>query len=102
MKAGTKPETRDKVLATAGTLKLYGDRWSYWITREISSESGKCYEKRIAGYRNNLSLLAEDMLKSRLSDSDAKTMKQVLKEFDKARKDYLELIKDFLKKRGLK
>ena len=89
--------------AKVGTLRLYGDRWNVWITREIKNEkTGKTYEKRIAGYSPNVSMLAESFLDSRINDSDAKTFKQMLKELDKARKEYLKLLQDFAKEKELR
>lgn len=89
--------------AKAGTLRLYGDRWNVWITREVKNEkTGNTYEKRIAGYSPNISQLAESFIDSTVNDGDAKTFKQMLKELDKARKECLKLLQDYAKEKGLK
>ena len=70
-----------------GKYTLRSDRFCAWLDKEYKQENGKIVQRRVSGYHQDIGLLLDDFIDTKVKESDAKDMKQVLAEIDSAMKD---------------
>lgn len=84
-----------------GKYTLKADRYGVWLEQEVKGKKGKSegkdVQRRITGYYRDFSLLLDDFIDSRVKDSDANNMKQVLAEIDSALKDAKRIARETIK-----
>lgn len=86
-----------------GRYTIYSDAYCMWIaeTRESKDKdgkpTGKTREERVAGYCENLEQLMEDFIEKRTRNSDATTLKQLLKDLASAERDAKKILKEVKK-----
>ena len=80
-----------------GKYTLKADRYGAWLEQEFKNEKGKIAQRRVSGYFRDLGALLDDFIDTRVKDSDANDMKQVLAEIDSALKDAKRIAREAVK-----
>lgn len=70
---------------------IKSDTQNLWIEKKYMTSDGKVYTKRVAGYCRNLEQLYASFLDARVRDSEAKTVREILRELKEIRAEILEL-----------
>lgn len=83
-----------------GRYTLCSDEYSYWITEKSIAESGKEYEKRIAGYCTTLDKLIRDFSERVVRSNDAEDLEAVLTALKTAQDDCEALLKGVVERDG--
>ena len=81
---------------TKGRYKIKSDKYNYWIEEEqiikTGQNKGKTNLVRVTGYQQTLPKLYYDFIQTQVMDSDAKSVKEAIKEIN----DALEVVKGFV------
>lgn len=80
-----------------GRYTLQSDRYCCFIEQEFKNDKGKIAQRRVSGYFRDLGALLDDFIDTRVKDSDANNMKQVLAEIDSALKDAKRIARETIK-----
>ena len=84
-----------------GIYTIYSDKYSMWITKKQKTKKdtakNEYVEERVSGYHDNIESLVESFIDRRLRGSDAKSLKEQLKEIDKATRDAKRIVKELIK-----
>lgn len=85
-----------------GKFTLRSDAYCFWVEEEcVNEETGKKYNRRVAGYAGSLPLLYAQFAEHKFRNSDAETVRALLKELSQVSKDLAE-VKTTAVKEGLK
>lgn len=83
-----------------GRYTIIGDSYCLWITEtretkdpKTKKKTGKVTTERVAGYSLNFEELMEDFIDRKTRNSDAATLKQMLRDIASAEKDAKKIVK---------
>lgn len=81
-----------------GRYTIHSDNFCMWITERVETKkdgkpTGKYAERVVAGYVETPVALMEDFIDKKTRNSDATTLKELLKDMAKAEKDVKAIIK---------
>lgn len=84
-----------------GKYTLHSDKYCAWLTEEknVKTKSGKDTTKnvRVSGYYREFEFLLRDFIHTRVKDSDATEVKEVLALIDKTQKEAVQIAKAAVK-----
>lgn len=84
-----------------GVYTIYSDKYCMWITKTYKPKGKgakkEFVEERISGYHDNIESLMESFIDRRLRSSDAASLKEHLKEIDRATRDAKRIVKELIK-----
>lgn len=75
-----------------GKYHIRSDNYNLWIDEETTNKKGNTTTKRVAGYSNNYVQLLKSFTDNRFRNSDAKEVKQLLRDIINVRAEILEII----------
>lgn len=85
-----------------GDYTMQSDRYSMWVMKNkvvaAGKNKGEKYETRVAGYASTLPLLRRQFVENCYKDSDAETLKGLLKELEQCFEDMVMLDETAVKK----
>ena len=82
-----------------GKYILRSDGMSLWIEEEcVNEKTGKKYNRRVAGYAGNWSILTRQFCEHKYKSSDAESVREFLKDMEQTFQDMLMLNEAAVKK----
>lgn len=65
---------------------LVSDPYCYWVTKEVTTESGKTYDRVVSGYYSKPLDAIESFIDRKVRCSEAEDIKQLIKEVEDLKK----------------
>lgn len=77
---------------TVGKYRVRSDNYNLWIDEEITNKKGNTTTKRVAGYCSNYTQLLKSFMDNGFRNSDARNVKELLRDINTVRAELLEII----------